>query len=81
MPPKAEKTDPAWRKPPTQAAAFTIEEFCRAHRLSPSMFHKLRTQGEGPRVMKVGTRTMVSKEAAADWRAEREAATQETDAA
>jgi hypothetical protein len=36
------------------------------------MYYKLDHQGLGPRVMRVGTRALISKEAAADWRRERE---------
>ena len=54
-------------------AAFSIDEFCRAHRISPSMYFKLRAQGLGPVEMIVGTRRLVSAEAAAAWRRQREA--------
>jgi hypothetical protein len=32
------------------------------------MFYKLKADGRGPRTMSVGSRTLVSIEAAADWR-------------
>ncbi len=32
------------------------------------MFYKILSQGRGPRVMKVGTRTLISEESAAAWR-------------
>jgi hypothetical protein len=70
---KKERTPGEWRKPPAQAAAFSIGEFCRAHRLSPSMFFKLKAEGLGPREMQVGRRTLISVEAAAEWRRAREA--------
>jgi hypothetical protein len=54
--------------------ASSIDEFCAEHRLSRSMFYKLMAQGRGPRLMCVGTRKMVSDEAAADWRRQMEAA-------
>ena len=53
---------------------FTIEEFCRAHRISRSLYFRMKWDGYGPREMKVGRRVLVSKEAAADWRREREVA-------
>jgi hypothetical protein len=56
------------------AAAFTIAEFCRAHRISQSMYFKQRALGLGPREMVVGTRKLISQEAAAEWRKAREAA-------
>ncbi|AMN40184.1 hypothetical protein [Rhodoplanes sp. Z2-YC6860] len=58
-----------------QHAAFTIAEFCKAHRISEAMFFKLRNAGLGPREMRTGRRVTISLEAAHDWRREREAAT------
>lgn len=55
-------------------AAFTIDEFCEAHRLSRSMFYKMACAGIGPRTMKIGTKVTISMEAAADWRRAREEA-------
>lgn len=55
-------------------AAFTIKEFCAAHRISVAMFYKMRAAGLGPREMRVGRKVVVSIEAAADWRRAREQA-------
>jgi hypothetical protein len=52
--------------------AFSIPDFCRRHRLSQSFYFKLQQEGRGPRVMKIGARVLISKEAAAEWRRERE---------
>ena len=38
------------------------------------MYFKMRAQGLGPREMIVGTRKLISQEAASEWRAAREAA-------
>lgn len=54
--------------------ASSIDEFCAAHCLSRSMFYKLMNSGRGPRLMTVGTRKLVSDEAAAEWRRQMEAA-------
>jgi len=71
-----ERKPGAWRTAPmAAAAAFTIDEFCTAHRLSPEMYFKLKRDGRGPREMQVGRRRMISAESAARWRAEREATT------
>jgi hypothetical protein len=51
-----------------QKHSFSIVEFCRLHDISRSLFYVLREKGEGPRVMKVGRRTLISAEAAAEWR-------------
>jgi len=53
-------------------AAFTIKEFCEAHRLSEAMYFKLCKVGLGPRVMRAGRRVTISMEAAIDWRRARE---------
>ena len=55
-------------------AAFTITEFCEAHRISRSKLYQLWAAGIGPRFMKVGVKVLISVEAAADWRREREQA-------
>jgi hypothetical protein len=54
-------------------AAYTIDEFCEAHRISRSRFYALLRDGRGPRVMRVDSRIRISKEAAADWRRASEA--------
>jgi hypothetical protein len=55
-------------------AAFSIRKFCAAHCISQSMYFKLRNIGLGPREMAVGSRKLISQEAAAEWRRAREAA-------
>jgi len=55
--------------------AYSIDEFCFAHGFCRASFYNMLKRGEGPRVMKVGGRTLVSHEAAADWRRDREANT------
>jgi hypothetical protein len=54
--------------------AFSIREFCEAHRISQAFYYDLRNSGRGPREMVLGTRRVISAEAAADWRRERTAA-------
>ena len=65
----ASATTPPIRGPPL---AMSIREFCTAHRISEDMFFKMRRQGWGPVVMRVGARTLISIEAAAEWRKARE---------
>jgi len=59
----------------TAVDAFSIASFCQRHGISESFFHKLKAKGLGPVTMRVGARTLISAEAAARWRREREAAT------
>jgi hypothetical protein len=77
---KKTRDRPQARAPPTlpsaEIRAYSIPEFCKTHGgISQSYFHALVAKGRGPRLMKVGARTMVSVEAAAEWRAAQEAAT------
>ena len=51
---------------------YTVKQFCNSHHISRSMFYKLLQQGQGPRLMAVGRRRMISFEAAADWRQQME---------
>jgi predicted DNA-binding transcriptional regulator AlpA len=57
---------------PTPRLALSIPEFCKAHGISEGLFYKLKRHGEGPREMKVGSRTLISFESAAEWRRTRE---------
>jgi hypothetical protein len=63
---------PSIRGPPVPAAVYSIREFCDAHRISIDHYFKQQRAGQGPRVMKVGARTLISYEAAAEWRLARE---------
>ena len=59
--------------------SYTVAEFCYAHgNISKSFLYKLINEGNGPRLMKIGRRTLISAEAAADWRAKMEAQTNQT---
>jgi len=53
---------------PIELLAFSIPEFCRRHGISRAHFYNLWKSGEGPVVMRVGRRTLVSAESAAAWR-------------
>jgi hypothetical protein len=66
------KTPPI-RGPPTHL--FTIKSFCVAHGISEGFYFKLREQGLGPDEIRLGARVLITHEAAARWRTEREAAT------
>lgn len=51
-----------------QIDAMGIDQFCVRHGISRPTFYKLLNAGSGPKIMKVGTRTLISAEAAAEWR-------------
>ncbi|MDI3567311.1 hypothetical protein [Bradyrhizobium sp. Arg816] len=54
------------------ADAYSVEEFCARQRISPQLFYKLKPQGLMPVTFNVGTRVLISREAAAAWRRARE---------
>ena len=54
--------------PLADTLAFSIPEFCRRHGISRAHFYNLSKSGDGPAVMRVGRRTLISAEAAAEWR-------------
>ena len=54
------------------ADAYSVDEFCARHRISQQLFYKLKPQGLMPVTFNVGTRVLISREAAAAWRRERE---------
>ena len=56
----------------TGRKASSIDEFCAEHGISRAMFYKLRAQGKAPRLMAIGSRRLISAEAAAAWRRARE---------
>lgn len=58
------------------ADAFSVAEFCQRHRISIQLFYKFKDQM--PATFRVGTRVLISKEAAAAWRRGREAASSAT---
>ena len=55
-----------------QQEAYSVEQFCETHDISRGTFYQLLKEGDAPRIFKVGRRTLISREAAADWRHARE---------
>ena len=53
--------------------AYSINEFCKRHSIGRSSFYAALKAGDAPEIYKLGVRTYISKEAAAAWRAGREA--------
>ena len=66
---------PMPRGPPPPRAAFTVAEFCEAHRISQAKYYEMKKEGWGPVEMEVGRRRLISYEAASVWRRARELGT------
>jgi predicted DNA-binding transcriptional regulator AlpA len=66
---------------PVNRAAYTIDEFCIAHRISRRTFYDLIDRGDGPKLMRIGSKKLVSAEAAAKWRRDCRAASNRMPAA
>jgi predicted DNA-binding transcriptional regulator AlpA len=58
----------------SDAKAYTIPEFCKAHRISRSGLYQCWARGTGPRIKRIGSKVIITAEAAAAWRAADEAA-------
>jgi hypothetical protein len=61
--------------PVLDRAAYSIPEFCAAHRFSKSHYYALRRRGLGPAETRLGVRVVISVEAATRWRKARGKAT------
>src|SRR5215469_3165639 len=57
---------PPIRGPPVPPAMFTIETFCCAHHISESFFFKLKSDGLGPRELRLGSRVFITFESASE---------------
>lgn len=53
---------------PTEPPLYTVSGFCATHHIARSFLYLLLREGRGPRVMKLGRRTFITREAAAEWR-------------
>lgn len=53
---------------PIEKKSFSIQHFCVAHGISRATFYNLVKRQLAPRLMKVGKRTLISAEAATEWR-------------
>jgi predicted DNA-binding transcriptional regulator AlpA len=55
--------------------AMSVTTFCKRHGISRAFFYYLQHRKRAPRTIEIGSRTLITREAAADWRKAREAAT------
>lgn len=53
---------------PEALAVYTIRQFYTAHQISRGKFYKMVRAGEGPDMIVLGSRRLISFEAAARWR-------------
>ena len=53
---------------------YSVSDFCHQHGISRGLFYRLLREGRGPRIIKAGRRTLISHEAAEDWRRQMETA-------
>jgi hypothetical protein len=60
---------------PVPRGAYNIKQFCQAHSIGVRFYFKLKRMGLGPDETQLGKRVLITVEAAARWRAAREAAT------
>ena len=56
-----------------QQDIFTIDQFCESISISRAHFYRLKKIGRTPRLMHLGTRVLISREAFTEWRASVEA--------
>ena len=52
----------------TVALMTSVAEFCHQHGISRGTFYKLLGEGRAPKAVKIGRRTLISSEAAEEWR-------------
>jgi hypothetical protein len=58
-------------------SAQTINEFCEDNRICRATYYNLRKSGRGPKIIKIGAKTIITDENAAEWRARMQAETAE----
>lgn len=54
---------------PTDSDLYGVASFCEAHQISRGLLYKLWSERKGQRAVKIGRRRLITREAAADWRA------------
>jgi predicted DNA-binding transcriptional regulator AlpA len=51
---------------------LTIAEFCERNSVSRTKYYELKKQGMAPREIHIGSKPLITREAAADWRQQME---------
>ena len=62
------------------SSMFSVPAFLSEHGISRSLFYRLVKEGRGPRITKINDRTLISAEAAAEWRTRMEQETEQAPA-
>jgi hypothetical protein len=74
MPSRPERTGRRTRALVDELDAFSIQQFCARHGISTQLYYKQRERGLMPREIHIGSRVLITREAAARWRAALEVA-------
>lgn len=48
--------------------AYSVSQFCQRHSISRALYYKMAKEGKAPKTIKLGRRTLISQEAALEWR-------------
>jgi hypothetical protein len=67
------QSDPSASADSAGPVVYTIIEFCSAHKISRSKLYELWRSGIGPRAIKIGSKNLITAEAASEWRRQLEA--------
>jgi hypothetical protein len=54
--------------PSVPVMSYSVELFCQAHSISQAWYYAMRKRGLGPDETRIGTRRLITAEAAARWR-------------
>ncbi len=53
---------------PVNREAFSVKEFCFAHNICRATLYNLLKAGAGPKLLKIGRRSLITADAAREWR-------------
>jgi hypothetical protein len=56
----------------TNTITYDIPDFCYHHKISRSLFYKLRKLKLAPKMMRVGNRVLITEDSAKEWRKQME---------
>jgi hypothetical protein len=77
------KTKPSSKRrdelPLDKLLSYSIKQFAELHGISVDTYFRMQRRRHGPVTMKVGHRTLISRESAEAWRHDREQATQQAE--